>query len=136
TGTISNGEFEFHKHAGKLKDLKEKLGDNTPKGNIGIAHSRWATHGISNELNSHPHVSNSGRLAIVHKGIVENYASLKEKLVEDGYQFKSETDTEVLINWIEHIQKEGDLNLLEAIQVAMNQVVGAYSLIVIDKEEN
>ncbi|MDG4950508.1 glutamine--fructose-6-phosphate transaminase (isomerizing) [Weeksellaceae bacterium KMM 9724] len=136
TGTISNGEFEFHKHAGKLKDLKEKLGDNTPKGHIGIAHSRWATHGISNQLNSHPHVSNSGRLAIVHKGIVENYASLKEKLVEEGYKFHTETDTEVLINWIEHIQKEGDLNLLEAIQVAMNQVVGAYSLIVIDKEEN
>ncbi|MDG4945428.1 glutamine--fructose-6-phosphate transaminase (isomerizing) [Weeksellaceae bacterium KMM 9713] len=136
TGTISNGEFEFHKHAGKLKDLKEKLGDNTPKGHIGIAHSRWATHGISNELNSHPHVSNSGKLAIVHKGIVENYASLKEKLVEEGYKFHTETDTEVLINWIEHIQKEGDLNLLEAIQVAMNQVVGAYSLIVIDKEEN
>ena len=136
TGTISEGEFEFHKHAGKLKDLKEKLGDNTPKGHIGIAHSRWATHGVSNELNSHPHVSNSGKLAIVHKGIVENYASLREKLVEDGYEFKSETDTEVLVNWIEHIKKEGDLNLLEAIQVAMNQVVGAYSLIVIDKEEN
>lgn len=136
TGTISNGEFEFHKHAGKLKDLKEKLGENTPKGNIGIAHSRWATHGVSNELNSHPHVSNSGRLAIVHKGIVENYASLKEKLVEEGYKFESETDTEVLVNWIEHIQKTNDYSLLEAIQVAMNQVVGAYSLILVDKAEN
>lgn len=135
TGTIHEGDFAIHKHAGKLKDFKEVLKENAPKGTIGIAHSRWATHGISNELNAHPHLSNSGRLAIVHKGIVENYSSLREKLREEGYTFNSETDTEVLINWIEHIQKTNKLPLQEAIQVALNQVVGAYSIIVIDKEE-
>lgn len=135
TGTINNGEFIIHKHAGKLKDFKENIDSNPPLGKVGIAHSRWATHGMANDLNAHPHVSNSGRLAIVHKGIVENYSSLKEKLVSENYSFKSDTDTEVLINWIEHIQISNNLGLQEAIQVALNQVVGAYSIILIDREE-
>lgn len=135
TGTIHNGAFVVHRHAGKLKDFKGAIESNPPKGNIGIAHSRWATHGVANDQNAHPQLSNSGNLAIVHKGIVENYASLKEKLIEEGYTFQSETDTEVLVNWIEHIQKANDLKLQEAIQVALNQVIGAYSIIVIDRSE-
>src|SRR5699024_7980465 len=91
---------------------------------------------IANDINAHPHISTSGRLAIVHKGIVENHASLKEQLLKELFEFKSETDTEVLINWIEHIRNSGDYSLLEAIQVALNQVVGAYSMMVLDKEEH
>lgn len=135
TATLSNHNFEIHKHAGKLDGFKENVGQREPKGSVGIGHSRWATHGVANDINAHPHLSQSGRLAIVHKGIVENYASLKEKLHEEGYTFTTETDTEVLINWIEHIQLSQDLSIQEAMQIALNQVVGAYSIIVLDKEE-
>lgn len=134
--TVSEKQFHVHKHAGKLDRFKEKIGKNQLRGEIGIGHSRWATHGMAIDSNAHPHISNSGRLAIVHKGIVENYASLKEKLVEEGYTFQSDTDTEVLINWIEHIQKVNDYSLQKALQASLNQVVGAYSIIVLDREEN
>ncbi len=134
--TVDKNEFELRKFAGKLAEFKEKNEANQPKGNIGLAHSRWATHGMADENNAHPHVSYSGRLAIVHKGIVENYSSLKEKLIKDGFEFKSDTDSEVLINWIEHIQSKSQKSLQESIQIALNQVVGAYSIIVLDKEEN
>lgn len=136
TAVLAANEFQIHKHAGRLAAYKEAVGENLPKGNIGIGHSRWATHGVANDLNAHPHVSNSGQLAIVHKGIVENHASLKEQLLKEGFEFKSDTDTEVLINWIEHIRNSGNYSLLEAIQVALNQVVGAYSMMVLDKEEH
>lgn len=134
--TLEDGKFNIRKHAGKLADFKETNKEQFPKGHIGIGHSRWATHGAASNTNAHPHLSNSGRFAIVHKGIVENYASLKEKLKEEGYTFTSETDTEVLINWIEHIYKSNQTSLLEAIQISLNQVVGAYSIIVMDQEEN
>lgn len=136
TATISENNFHINRHAGKLEEFKENVGDNLPEGKIGVGHSRWATHGMATEANAHPQVSNSGRLAIVHKGIVENYASIKGKLEEEGYTFNSETDTEVLVNWIEHIQKLNNKPLINALQVALNQVVGAYSIIILDKEEN
>lgn len=136
TATLHEKDFIINKHAGKLDEFKEKIGTNKPKGKIGIGHSRWATHGMANETNAHPQVSNSGKLAIVHKGIVENYASLKEKLEEENFVFHSDTDTEVLVNWIEHIQNLNDIPLINALQLALNQVVGAYSIIVLNKEEN
>lgn len=136
TATLDEQDFTINKHAGKLDEFKEKIGTNKPKGKIGIGHSRWATHGMANETNAHPQVSNSGKLAIVHKGIVENYASLKEKLEEENFVFHSDTDTEVLVNWIEHIQNLNDVPLINALQLALNQVVGAYSIIVLNKEEN
>jgi len=132
---LENNTFETRKQAGKLKDFLASNDMMPLKGSIGLAHSRWATHGEANEVNAHPHLSNSGRLAIVHKGIVENYSSLKGKLKDEGYSFVSETDSEILINWIEHIMFSEKITLQEAIQVALNQVVGAYSIIVMDKQE-
>src|SRR5690625_477469 len=135
TAVLTTNNFHIHKHAGKLATYKEAVGEDLPKGTIGIGHSRCATHGVANDVNAHPHVSNTGQLAIVHKGIVENHASLKEQLLQEGFKFKSETDTEVLINWIEHIRNANGYNLLESIQIALNQVVGAYSLIILDRDE-
>ncbi|MFA5619762.1 MAG: glutamine--fructose-6-phosphate transaminase (isomerizing) [Weeksellaceae bacterium] len=133
--TLDNNAFTVRKKAGKLEGLKKENEETPPKGTMGIAHSRWATHGMPSLKNTHPHLSQSGRLAIVHKGIVENYASLKEKLKEEGYEFQSDTDSEVLINLIEFLLNKGASDLQEAIQVALNQVVGAYALVIMDKSE-
>lgn len=133
--TLEKDEYKVFKTAGKLKDLKNFNKEYDLYGKIGMGHSRWATHGKPSEENAHPHMSNSGKLSIVHKGIVENYASLKEKLIKSGYTFKSETDTEVLINLIEEVQLKNNLNLETAIQIALKQVVGAYSIIIMNLDE-
>ena len=117
----------------QLEELAQK--EITTKGTIGIGHTRWATHGVPNDVNSHPHLSNSGELAIVHNGIIENYAPLKEELIKRGYVFHSDTDTEVLVNLIEEVQKNEKIKLGKAVQLALNQVVGAYAIAVFDSKK-
>jgi glucosamine--fructose-6-phosphate aminotransferase (isomerizing) len=123
------------KTKGKVSDLEAKATTEiTTNGTIGMGHTRWATHGVPNDVNSHPHLSNSGDLAIIHNGIIENYAPLKEELIKRGYVFHSDTDSEVLVNLIEEIQIKENLKLGKAVQVALNQVVGAYAIAVFDKK--
>lgn len=129
-------DLKISKTKGKVTDLEEvSAKDNNFFGSIGMGHTRWATHGVPNDVNSHPHLSNSGNLAIIHNGIIENYEPLKKELIKRGFVFHSDTDTEVLVNLIEDVQKKENLKLGKAVQVALNQVVGAYAIAVFDKNK-
>jgi glucosamine--fructose-6-phosphate aminotransferase (isomerizing) len=129
-------QLKVSKTKGKVKDLRLKAQkDENTIGTIGLGHTRWATHGIPNDLNSHPHRSNSGDLVIIHNGIIENYATLKKELIARGYVFSSDTDTEVLVNLIEDVQKRGNLKLGKAVQLALNRVIGAYAIAVFDRKK-
>ena len=131
---ILNTDIKTFKKKGKVQDLVN-FSENADKiGNIGIGHTRWATHGVPNDVNAHPHLSNNGEISLIHNGIIENYASLKSMLEKSGYHFFSQTDTEVLVNLIEEVQKSENLPIEEAIRVALTKVVGAYAIVVIDKK--
>ena len=133
---FDGNEMKLCKTKGKVADLEAKAKiEITTNGTIGMGHTRWATHGVPNDVNSHPHLSNTGNLAIIHNGIIENYEPLKKELINRGYTFKSDTDTEVLINLIEDVQKKDNLKLGKAVQIALNQVVGAYAICVFDKQK-
>ncbi|MEQ5790189.1 glutamine--fructose-6-phosphate transaminase (isomerizing) [Muricauda sp. NFXS6] len=135
--TLFDGEnIHLAKTKGKVEDLKSKAEASIPtKGKLGLGHTRWATHGVPNDVNSHPHYSNSGDLVIIHNGIIENYESIKQALIKRGYTFESDTDTEVLINLIEEVKKKEGVKLGQAVQIALNQVVGAYAIAVFDKNK-
>ena len=129
-------DLKISKTKGKVSNLETKSAEEiSTNGTIGMGHTRWATHGVPNDVNSHPHLSNSGNLAIIHNGIIENYEPLKKELIKRGYVFKSDTDTEVLVNLIEDVQKKDKLKLGKAVQIALNQVVGAYAICVFDKQK-
>ncbi len=128
-------QINLSKTKGKVEDLKNKAKGTSLEGKLGIGHTRWATHGVPNDVNSHPHYSNSGDLVIIHNGIIENYESIKQALSSRGYTFTSDTDTEVLVNLIEEIKKTEDVKLGKAVQIALNQVVGAYAIAVFDKQK-
>ncbi len=131
----SNNELNVYKTKGKVDNLTEYCNDKNVTGSVGIAHTRWATHGEPSSRNAHPHYSQSKNLAIIHNGIIENYADIKNKLIAKGVQFQSDTDTEVLVQLVEYIMQKKNLTLLEAVQVALYQVIGAYAIAIIDKRD-
>jgi len=132
---LMNGSLNIYKKSGKVSELEAFVSGKNTAGNIGMGHTRWATHGIPSDRNSHPHTSGDSRLAIIHNGIIENYATLKEELETRGHEFKSDTDTEVLIHLIEEVQNQDNLDLREAVRVALNQVIGAYAIVVLSKDD-
>lgn len=130
---LMNGDMRVFKQKGKVAELESVIHEVSRHGNIGMGHTRWATHGAPNDVNAHPHVSQSGDLAVIHNGIIENYATLKEGLQQRGHHFTSDTDTEVLIHLIEDIMVNAKLSLQEAVRVALKQVVGAYAIVILSK---
>ncbi|MBT4705543.1 MAG: glutamine--fructose-6-phosphate transaminase (isomerizing) [Flavobacteriales bacterium] len=132
---LANDGLQLYKCKGKVVDLQNHIGNGTTHGNSGIGHTRWATHGEPNDVNAHPHFSMGGNIILIHNGIIENYDSVKKELVARGYIFKSDTDTEVLVNLIEEIQKSENCKLSEAVRKALNEVHGAYAIVVMSEDE-
>lgn len=130
-----NGALSVYKTKGKVADLEQFCEDKNITGTVGIAHTRWATHGEPSSVNAHPHYSESKNIAIIHNGIIENYADLKKKLVADGVKFRSDTDTEVIVQLIEYIQTRKNVDLLTAVRFALTQLIGAYAIAVLDKRD-
>ena len=131
---VLNSALHNYKRKGKVAELEKYTADKDTKGTIGIGHTRWATHGLPNDVNAHPHVSSDGEMALIHNGIIENYDSLKEELIARGHKFESETDTEVLVHLIDDIKKREEVETAEAVRIALNSVVGAYAIVVLCKD--
>jgi glucosamine--fructose-6-phosphate aminotransferase (isomerizing) len=131
---LLNENIKVFKKAGKVQELKDFANTQDISGQVGIGHTRWATHGEPNEVNAHPHYSSDKKIAIIHNGIIENYAPLKEELKKRGHVFLSDTDTEVLVHLIEDVQKNNQVDLLEAVRIALNEVTGAYAIVVLSKD--
>ena len=131
----AGGELSVYKSKGKVADLEVFCADKDVSGTVGIAHTRWATHGEPSSVNAHPHYSESKNLAIIHNGIIENYSDLKKKLVSEGVHFRSDTDTEVIVQLIEYIQTKKNVDLLTAVQLTLHQLIGAYAIAVLDKRQ-
>ena len=131
---LLNGDLSVYKKKGKVAELENFLSDKNTHANVGMGHTRWATHGEPNDVNAHPHFSTSERIAIIHNGIIENYAALKTHLQSQGHVFHSDTDTEVFVNLIEEIQKQNSCSLEEAVRLALHEVVGAYAIVVLSKD--
>jgi glucosamine--fructose-6-phosphate aminotransferase (isomerizing) len=132
---LEDGKLNVFKRQGKVLDLTNFVSDNPTNGTVGIGHTRWATHGLPNDINAHPHTSGDGSITLVHNGIIENYDILKKELIKRGHVFKSETDTEVLVHLIEDIKEKSGVSLAEAVRIALNEVHGAYAIVVISPEE-
>ncbi|MFN0256095.1 glutamine--fructose-6-phosphate transaminase (isomerizing) [Pedobacter ureilyticus] len=131
---IDDQNLNIYKKAGKVKELEDFAAEKNLSGSIGMGHTRWATHGAPSDRNSHPHTSQDGQLSIIHNGIIENYATLKEELISRGHSFNSDTDTEVLIHLIEDIYKNNEVDLSEAVRLALKEVTGAYAIVVMDEK--
>src|SRR5689334_2050795 len=132
---LQNGGIKVYKKKGKVAELEDNIVGKNLHANVGIGHTRWATHGEPSDRNAHPHQSASGKLAMIHNGIIENYSQLKNELLKKGYTFKSDTDTEVLLNFIEEIKTNNNCSLEEAVRVALKRVTGAYVILLLDVEE-
>ena len=132
---IQDGKLQVHKKKGKVAELEEAVIGKNMHSHIAIGHTRWATHGEPSDRNAHPHLSNNGRLAMLHNGIIENYAPIKKELISKGYTFKSDTDTEVLLNFIQDIQDNNKCDLEEALRIALKRIVGAYCILLIDQDD-
>ncbi|GBF50262.1 glucosamine/fructose-6-phosphate aminotransferase [Leptospira ryugenii] len=132
---VLNGSLEIVKKKGKVSDLESAIGEKKLDASVGIGHTRWATHGEPNDRNAHPHLSSDGKLAIIHNGIIENYSAIKKELEKSGHSFKSDTDTEVLIHLIEEIKIQNKCNIEEAVRLALNEVVGAYAIVVLSEDD-
>ncbi|HWB64162.1 MAG TPA: glutamine--fructose-6-phosphate transaminase (isomerizing) [Chitinophagales bacterium] len=132
---LLNGRLNIYKCKGKVSDLEHNAEGKNISGHLGMGHTRWATHGEPNDVNSHPHLSQSGEIAIIHNGIIENYATLKEELLKRGHEFVSDTDTEVLVHLIEDIKNNTNASLEEAVRLALHEVVGAYAIVIISKND-
>src|ERR1051326_8047071 len=134
-GTTKEAVLDVYKCKGKVSDLEKFTEGKSHEGTAGIGHTRWATHGVPNDVNAHPHYSETKNMVMIHNGIIENYASIKEELKKRGHTFSSDTDTEVLIHLIEDIRKNENVKLGDAVRIALNEVIGAYAIVILSKED-
>ena len=132
---LLNGKLSIHKKQGKVSDLEAHVGDKKPSGKVGMGHTRWATHGEPNDINAHPHMSQSGKFALIHNGIIENYTEIRQKLLANGYTFQSATDTEILVQLIDYMYTQHEVSSEEAVRMALKQVIGAFGIVVINQDE-